>query len=184
MREKLNQNPVAQIALIAVLAIAAGYFLLSSMGGGEEGSGGGEAAAASSGETSSAPVSTATTPPDRPLPKAVERAYESGATVVLLVVRDGGIDDALVRKAATAVESDPGVALFVVPADKIARYTPITGPLGVERAPALIAIRPRRLNGGGPAPAEVTYGFQRAEDVQQAVQDAIYHGPQLTYAPK
>lgn len=36
MREKLNQNPMAQVALVAVLLVAAAFLLLSSKGGGEE----------------------------------------------------------------------------------------------------------------------------------------------------
>ena len=35
MRQKLNENPVAQFAIIAVLAAVAGYFVLTSLGGGE-----------------------------------------------------------------------------------------------------------------------------------------------------
>jgi hypothetical protein len=198
MREKLNENPVAQIALIAVLLVVGGYLMMSQLSGGE----GGEESAAPVSSVSAEPVAeaseagaeeeagaveaeeTAVTPPmGRSLPKPVETAYSSGATVVLLVVRDGGIDDHLVERAADALRGDPEVQLFVVPVHEVARYTPVTGPLGVDRAPALIVIRPRSFNSDGPAPASVTYGFQRTADVQQAVRDAVYQGPQLSYAP-
>lgn len=193
MRQKLNENPVAQIALVGVLALVAGYFVLSGMGGGEE-SGEGEAGAPTSAVTGeaeglateaamTAPAAVAA-PGDRSLPTPVEQAYESGKTVVVLVVRDGGIDDRLVRKATNSLRGDASVALFVVEARGIARYTPIVGPLGVESAPALIVVRPKRFNAGGPAPATVDYGFRRADDVAQAIRDAVYNGPRLGYAPQ
>ena len=36
MREKLNNNPLAQIGVIGVLLVAVGIFAMSSMGGGGE----------------------------------------------------------------------------------------------------------------------------------------------------
>jgi hypothetical protein len=196
MRQKLNENPAAQAVLIAILALAGGYLVLSNLvGGGEESSGGEGAAPASSvtadtsagGETveggsGGAPTSVAA-PVEGPLPAAVRSAYAHGETIVLLVVRDGGIDDRLVKRAVSVLRGHSGVALFVVPARQVARYAPITGPLGVESAPALIVVRPHRLNGGGPARATVTYGFQSPSDVEQAVRDTLYKGPKLTYAP-
>jgi len=77
----------------------------------------------------------------------------------------------------------PAVAFFSAPVDEIARYSAITGPLGVSQAPALIVVRPRALNGQGTAEATVDYGFRGAADVRQAVVDAGYKGPNLTYAP-
>ncbi len=208
MREKLNENPVAQIVIVCVLLLVGGYMLLSQLGGSEASEESGTPASSVSTSTeaegaetegaeatevageepavageSAETVSGLSPPTGRSLPKAVETAYSHGSTIVLLVVRNGGIDDRLVERAVDAVRGDPGVSLFVAPANQIARYTPITGPLGVDQAPALIVIRPVALNGGGPAPASVTYGFQRAADVEQAVRDAIYHGPKLSYAP-
>lgn len=189
MREKLNENPVAQIALIAILALVGGYLLLSGMGGEEEAeSPTAGAVAEAAPESAAAPTAavvptSAPVPAGRPLPDAVEDAYARGATIVLLVIRDGGIEDAIVRDALGAVRNDPEVALFVVKAKEIARYAAIAGPLGVDRVPALIVVRPKRLNGTGPAPATVSYGFRRADDVEQAVHDAVYQGPILTYAP-
>lgn len=196
MREKLNGNPAAQIALIGVLALVAGYFVLSSMGGGGEAESEGgvtttsatidievsaEGAVAGSAPSSSGDVAV---PTDRSLPDDVERAYADGRTIVLLVVRAGSIDDRLVRDAAEILRGDPDVALFVVDAKEIARYAAISGPLGVESSPALIVVRPRGKNDGGPASATVSYGFQRAEDIRQAVRDAAYDGPSLGYAPR
>ena len=36
MREQLNNNPLAQLAVVGVLIVAVGFFLLSSSGGGKE----------------------------------------------------------------------------------------------------------------------------------------------------
>ncbi len=200
MRQKLNENPVVQIVLVAVLLVAGGFLLLTSMSGGEES--GAESAPAAATETSEAatsevsagaeagvvgtPSASATAvsaPAERSLPRPVETAYEEGSTIVLLLVHDGGIDDHLVAGAAEVLEGMPNVAFFSAYVSHIARYAPITGPLGVNQAPALIVIRPRRLNDGAAAPATVTYGFQSAGDVRQAVRDATYNGPQLTYSP-
>ncbi len=204
MREKLNSNPVAQIALIAVLLIVVGYFLMSSMGGeeGEEASSGEVAATVNGvGATGSSPgeavenaVSTleagataSTAVPPLPMatsapPAAVVDAYESGSTVVLLIVHDGGIDDRLVRETSDLLGSLPGVSTFVVPAAKIARYAAITEGVGVERVPALVVVRPKRIDQAVPT-ASVSYGFQSGESVVQAVIDAGYEGPTVDYHP-
>ncbi len=115
-------------------------------------------------------------------PAAVVDAYGSGSTVVLLIVHDGGIDDRLVRDASDRLGSLSGVSTFVVPAAKIARYAAITEGVGVERVPALVVIRPKRLEGAVPT-ASVSYGFQSGESVVQAVIDAGYEGPTVDYHP-
>lgn len=194
MRQKLNENPVAQIAVVAVLLLVVGVFLLKSLGGGEEAAEsapeGSEVAtsleeAASSLEAAApaAATSSIAAPAARPVPRDVERAYEEGKTVALLIYRPGGIDDRRVTKASEVLGQMPGVELFTAPARKIARYAEITGPLGVNQAPALIVVSPRRLNGGGQATATVDYGFHSATDLRQAVVDAGYRGPDLTYSP-
>src|ERR1700750_1071668 len=153
MRQKLNENPVAQIALIGVLALLAVVFLLKPFGGGEsasESEAGAEAAtstaspeeaAASLGRSAGAPAASAVSAPaERPLPRDVESAYESGETVVLLIYRPNGIDDRRLTAATRVLAGMPGAALFAAPVDKIARYSALTGPLGVNQAPALIVV--------------------------------------------
>jgi hypothetical protein len=203
MREKLNENKTAQIGLVAVLALVVGYLVLTSMGG----SGSSKAADSTAvpsetataapvvsegsvetvgGVVEAAPVSATAAvaaPAGRPLPKAVEAAYAKGETIALLIYRSGGIDDRKVAEAASVLTALPGVAFFDAPVGKVADYSAITGPLGLSGAPALIVVSPRDLNGGGAAPATITYGFQSAEDIEQAVIDAGYRGPELTYAP-
>jgi len=208
MREKLNENPLAQVGLILILVVVAVVMFIGSSGGGEEEeapteatvavagtSAVGTATGATPGEAvegavesavegaeatavSAAPSSVPTPPPPRPLTSA----YDSGKTVVLLIVHDGGIDDALVKQASSQLASDSDVALFTVPAAQIARYAAITVGLEVNRVPALVVMRPKRLSNGAPQ-ASVDYGFQTSQGLQQAVQDAAYDGRELTYHP-
>jgi hypothetical protein len=188
MRDKLNSNPFAQIGLIAVLLIAVGYFVMHTMGGGDQSASSEVSATVEESigtlepgavvSTSVPVVPMATSAP----PAAVVDAYESGSTVALLFVHDGGIDDRLVRDASAQLAALPGVATFVVPAAKISRYAAITEGVGVERVPALVVIRPKRLDQAVPT-ASVSYGFQSGESIAQAVIDAGYEGPTVDYHP-
>ena len=209
MREKLNENPKAQVALVAILVVVGAFIFLKGSGGEEESvetgpteatvavagtsavgtatgatpgeavEGAVESAIESVGETGAAvPTAVPTPPPPRP----VAAAYDSGKTVVLLIVHDGGIDDRLVQQASSQLNSDPSVAFFEVPAKRIARYAAITVGLDVNRVPALVVMRPKKLSGGTPQ-ASVDYGFQTSENVRQAVRDAAYKGRELTYHP-
>jgi hypothetical protein len=210
MREKLNENPIAQVALIGVLAVLAVVMFISQSGGGE---GGGEEAAAGGPTVATVNGATATgsTPgeavenavgsleegaagaapstgelptslPAPPPPAPVTAAYKAGRTVVLLVVHDGGIDDRLTAAATSVATTVPNTALFVVPVKRVARYAAITVGLNLNRVPALVVMRPRRLSGGVPQ-ATVDYGFQTPQSVIQAVRDASYNGPAGTYYP-
>jgi len=120
--------------------------------------------------------------PAPPLPKPVARAYDAGKTVVLLVVRDGGIDDGLVAASTKQVADESDVALFVAPVKQIAHYGAITLGVDVTQVPALIVMRPKRLSDGTPQ-ASVDYGFQSAQSIDQAIRDASYKGPEATYNP-
>lgn len=191
MREKLNENPLAQVALIGVLLVL-GVLMLTSMGGGGESESSSEAETETSVTTSapavtpageSPPTGAAVTPPEAPPPpKAVTSAFDSGQTVVLLIVREGGIDDRLVRADTAALRAVTDVALFIVPARNIARYASITEGAGVNRVPALVVLRPKALSHGVPT-ASVSYGYQGAQSVVQQVTDARYKGRTLTYHP-
>jgi hypothetical protein len=197
MREKLNSNPVAQIALIGVLLLATGFFVMSSVGGG--GSEGGEESESSAASATEALGETA--PAEAPagldaalamvsqasagaaqLPRPVYDAWKAGDTVVLLFVHDGGIDDKLATDATHRLAAMPGVATFIVPASKISRYAAITEGVGVNRVPALVVVRPKRLHEAIPT-ASVSYGFQSGQSVVQAVIDAGYEGPTVDYHP-
>lgn len=195
MREQLNSNPLVQVAAIAVLLIGGAVFLLGSMGGGGQGESSstlstsaptGEGPAPSPVEGAPVPVEGAAATPTnlatRPLPHPVIAAWKGDQTVALLFVHDGGIDDRLVRRASAQLDGISGVATFVVPADKIADYASITEGVGVDRVPALVVLRPKRLDESVPT-ASVTYGFQNGASVEQAVIDAGYEGPTLEYHP-
>jgi len=192
MREKLNSNPMAQVAIVGVLLVLVGIFVMSSMGKGGSSEGESEETTAVSsveaaipteaGSATSLPaVSTGAGAP-QPVPRPVAAAFASDDTVVLLFVRSGGIDDAMVAKALPRLRSLPGVATFVVPASKIAHYAAIAQGANVNRVPALVVLRPKRLDHGIPT-ASVQYGYQSPESVEQAVIDAGYHGRTIPYHP-
>ena len=210
MREQLNSNPLVQAAVVGVLLISAGFFLMSTMGGGEEeetaapteatveiaGTGvSGSATGATPGEAVEGAISSATAsgaavsvPPEvlaeaaPPPPQNVTVAFDANQIVSLLFVRNGGIDDRIVASTVRQLDSLQGVASFVVPASQIARYASITQGVDVQRVPALVVIRPKRLDDGIPS-ASVHYGFQSPQSIAQAVIDAGYKGPTLDYHP-
>lgn len=208
MREKLNENPIAQVALVGVLVVVVGFLLLGKSGGGEEEEGssagptvatvnGATASGASPGEAVENAVETLeegggatagsgelpTSVPAPPPPHRVTAAYEAGKTVVLLVVHDGKIDRALARSARNSVTDFADTALFVVPVKQVARYAAITVGIDLNRVPALIVMKPENLSDGIPQ-ASVDYGFQTPQSVAQAVRDAAYKGPEVTYHPE
>ena len=194
MREKLNDNPIAQAVLVGVLLLLAAVFVLGKMGGGSEEEEEGESAAGAAAvaavstelEAGTKPVplpppgSGPGSPP--PPPAAVVSAFDAGETVVLLFVRDGGIDDRLVAGAVQRLDAMSGVATFVVPAHQIARYVSIAQGVNVNRVPALVVVRPKKLD-NGIVTASVQYGFQSSESIVQAVVDARYNGGTLPYHP-
>ncbi|HEV2857721.1 MAG TPA: hypothetical protein VGW80_04885 [Solirubrobacterales bacterium] len=198
MREKLNENPLAQVALIGALLVASILALTMMRGGGEGEAEEAEAPVPTTTATAVPPAGevtetatatptasgTAALPPvtTSPPPKAVTSAYESGKTVVLLIVREGGIDDRMVKEDAGALSAVPDVALFVVPSQEIARYAAIAEGAGVNRVPALVVVRPKSLSNGSPT-ASVSYGYQDSESVVQQVVDARYKGRTLSYHP-
>ncbi len=212
MREQLNSNPLVQLAVVGVLLIGVAIFVMSSGGGGKEeesagateatvgvagtgatgtatGATPGEAVegaveAATEGESLSSALSAvdqaATTAP--PLPAPVLTAWKANQTLVLLFVRDGGIDDRLVKTATDSLAGFRDAAVFVVPAAKISRYAAITEGVGVDRVPALVVVTPKHLKKSVPT-ASVSYGFQSSQSVAQAVIDAGYKGKTLDYHP-
>lgn len=186
MREQLNSNPLAQLAVVGVLIVAVGFFVLSSSGGGEEEEPAATTEAtvsvASTGATGTAagvlPSPVNAPPPPRP----VLDAWRANRTVVLLFVRDGGIDDRLVTSATAGLAGFRDASIFVIPAAKISRYAAVTEGVGVERVPALVVVAPKRLKQTVPT-ASVSYGFQSPQSVAQAVIDAGYKGPTVDYHP-
>lgn len=194
MREKLNDNPMAQVALVGVLLVVAAVFLLGKMGGGGSEEEGGESATSTAAVASAAAELEATgQPPKLPPPdsgpgsppappRAVVSAYNAGDTVAILFVRDGGIDDGLVRAALGRLDGISRLATFVVPSHELHRYVSIAQGVELNRVPALVVIRPKG-HGHRFDAASVHYGFQSVESVVQAMVDARYRGGTLPYHP-
>jgi len=208
MRKALNENTTVQIAVLAVLALGVGFLLLSNMKGGKSNTASTDATAANTapGATAAVPGSTpapapatgvapaataapvsqpaTVAPPEAGpgLPPRVLSAYRSGKTVVLLVVRPGGIDDQLVHSASSQLSGRGDVAFYSTPAKNIARYARITEGVGVSQVPALVVVYPSDRSDGAPK-ATVSYGFRGGDSILQAVRDAEYNGPSVGYDP-
>jgi hypothetical protein len=186
MREKLNENPLYQAAAVGVLLLVAGIFLMSTMGGKKEEAAepteGLTATAVAEAEPAAAPPPGALAESAPPPPAPVEAAFADNKTVVLLFVRNGGIDDRIVKDDVERLSGLSGVATFVVPADQIARYATIAQGVEVNRVPALVVVRPKHLDHGIPT-ASVHDGYLSPQAVEQAVRDAGYKGRTLAYHP-
>jgi hypothetical protein len=212
MREQLNNNPVVQLTVIGVLVVIVGLFFMLNMKKKSDSPTTSTTAAASAGAVPgattpdatgaaatagaaaapslpTAPPTTGTVTPEAlvpgpGLPKDLIDAWKGGDAVALLIVRGGGIDDRLVRQSVSSLSGDAGVSVFVARAGNVARYSRITQGVGVDRAPALVVVRPRKESGSVPE-AQVSYGFRDSNGVVQAVHDALYGGPDdLPYSPR
>jgi len=216
MRKALNENPVVQAALIGVLVLGVGLYLLMRMGGSSEPAPDASAtttpvetqddpAAAAAAPTDPAPTQAApapaqggTAPPVNVgggagsdlnagpgLPKDVAKAYNRGDSVVLLIVTKDGIDDDRLKELVEAVGKQPDATLFLVDVRDVSRYSRITEGVDLDRTPALVVVRPKSLTDGPMPTAVVSYGFRGGRSVEQALDDALYKGPQdLPYYPR
>jgi len=135
------------------------------------------------GGTEAGAAALPTSVPAPPPPQEFTAAYDAGKTVVLLVVHDGGIDDRLTASAASVLNTVPEAELIPVPVKQLPRYAAVTVGLDLNRVPALIVMKPKRLSGGVPQ-ATIDYGFQTPESILLAVNDANYEGPEVTYHPE
>jgi hypothetical protein len=209
MRNAINNNPKVQLGVLIALVLVAAVVLVPSMMGGKSSSGtaastaGAPAAApqgsvdlstqapagaAYAGTTGVAPEATSVDPsalvPGPGLPRPTIDAWKDGKAVVLLVVRNHGIDDRLVSRSVRGLSGDSNLAIFSVRAKGIARYSRITQGVGVSQVPALIIVRPKKVSGSVPE-AQVAYGFRDSQTVVQYVHDALYSGKDdLPYSPR
>lgn len=197
MREQLNSNPLVQLAVVGVLLVGVAVFLMSGGGGEEEEAAAPEATLSTTTPTEAGPPAEASGSTslssalsavgDSPLaapppPRPVLDAWQADKTLVLLFVRDGGIDDRLVKAATDQLEGFRDAAVFIVPAAEISRYATIAEGVGVDRVPALVVVRPKSLKKTVPT-ASVSYGFRSEQSIAQAVIDAGYQGKTLDYHP-
>ncbi len=161
MREKLNNNPLVQVAVVAVLLLGAGFFVLSSMGGGGEEEARIEAVtstvktAVANAESRLEPAASVSQRPGVGQP----RLHRDAAPAAPRGLRLAGERDARPalrprrwhrrpagrRRRTSRLASLPSVATFVVPANRISRYAAITEGVGVDRVPALVVVRPKHL---------------------------------------
>jgi hypothetical protein len=134
-------------------------------------------------------ASTATVPSGKlvagpGLPKPVASPYADNRAIVLLITRRRGIDDDAVKASVERLRANGNLAVFVAHAGKISRFSRLTEGVNVNRVPALVVVRPRKLTHGAPT-AAVSYGFLGPDSVEQAVRDALYKGPtNLPYYPR
>jgi hypothetical protein len=204
VRRAINENPVAQAAIIALLVIAVAFLMLTRVL--NQNSGGDDSAATES-SVASTPVETTGAPTPAPseaaapsaaaptaavgeftagpgLPQRVVTAYDDGQAVVLLVTRKAGIEDQRLKAMVGSARGVGDVAVFTTNARGIGRYSRIARGVDVSRVPALVVVRPRDLSEGVPQ-ATVSYGFRGPDSVDQAVRDALYEGKSnLPYHPE
>jgi len=141
------------------------------------------ASSAGSASSGSAPAVPANLIPGPSLPKSLLASYRRGDGVALLVMRAGGIDDAMVRRSVELLHGVSGLSVYATKAQQIARYAWITQGVNLTDLPALVVLLPRKLSKGAPT-ASVSYGFRDAASVLQAARDALYRGPtHLSYHP-
>jgi hypothetical protein len=115
------------------------------------------------------------------LPQDVLVAYAKNQAIALLVIDPKSHGAGALRKAAES-QSNKDVAVFVVDVKDIAKYSRITSGVDVSQAPAMVAVRPRKLTESVPT-ATVTYGIRGAASVKQAIQDALYKGGSVPAYP-
>jgi hypothetical protein len=210
MRNAINNNPKVQLGVLGALVLLIALVMVPSMMGKKSASTGGTATSATTpsgsvapsvqttqpalgdasaaGATSVAPPAASVSPsaliPGPGLPRPFIDAWKHGQAVVLLIVRNHGIDDQLISHSVRDLSGDQSLTVFVVHANRVARYSRITQGVGVSQVPALVVVRPRRVSGSVPE-AQVAYGFRDSQTVVQYVHDALYSGKDdLPYSPR
>jgi hypothetical protein len=207
VRRAINENPVAQAAVIGLLVVAVAFLMLTrvmSSSGGDDSEPATESSVAAApvepaaDAAAPAPTDAAPTPaPDAAsaaatsgfvagpgLPKSVVVAYDDGQAVVLLVTRKAGIEDKRLKAMVGSARGVGNVTVFTTNAHGIGQYSRIARGVDVSRVPALVVVRPRNLSDGVPQ-ATVSYGFRGPDSVEQAVRDALYDGKSnLPYYPE
>jgi hypothetical protein len=204
VRQAINENPIAQAAVIGLLVVAVAFLMLTRV---MNSNSGGESEPATESSVAATPTEptadAATLAPAQPapdaasgaapagdfvagpgLPESVVSAYDNGQAVVLLVTRKAGIEDQRLKAMVGSARGVGNVAVFTTNAHSIGRYSRIARGVDVSRVPALVVVRPRNLSDGVPQ-ATVSYGFRGPDSVEQAVRDALYEGKSnLPYYPE
>jgi hypothetical protein len=121
--------------------------------------------------------------PSKGLPEDGLVALAKSQAVALLVIDPKGISDEKVKGYTERLEGRGDVAVFIVKAKKIARYSRITQGVQVSQTPALVVVSPRNVS-GPELVASVSYGFRSPQSIDTAVEEALYDGKQGTTAPE
>jgi hypothetical protein len=116
------------------------------------------------------------------LPENVVSAYGRNQAVALFIEKRKGLDDKALKASVRSLEARGDTTTFVVPVKDVAKYARITEGVDLDRTPALVIVRPRKLTNGVPE-ATVSYGFRGPESVTTAVEDALYDGKTRGYDP-
>lgn len=201
LRERINSDPKLQIGIGVLLLVVVAFVFLGKGGGEEEATEEPTAVVSEAGTTVEGVVpeavgvgtegsltSLSVTVPPPPMPTKVTHAYNKGKIVTVLFVHDGGIGDRLVKdyskllKDKIPAKARREVSFFVVPAKKIANWGAITLGLGIQRVPAFVVLRPKKLSGDQPQ-GSVLYGYQTPETIAQEIVDSAYKGPEAAYHP-
>lgn len=196
MRKALNENPVVQISVLAVIGLVLVFMLFTTVLKKEEAPAAAvagdpavapavtEIASAPAAETQAAPSASAAADlvPGEGLPKDVVVAIAKERAVALLVVDPKGIADKRVENFTKRLSARDNVEVIVVDVKDVADYSRVTFGVAVSRAPALVVIRPRELTADVPT-ASVSYGFRSPRSVEQALDDALYEGDVVTSYP-
>lgn len=205
MRKTLNENPMVQMAVLAVVGVALVFMLFTTVlkkDPAPPAAPTDPAAAAAAPATGTDPAATAPVVPSTPitpstsgvpadaagllpskgLPKDVLVAYAKNQAIALLVVDPKGLSDQQLKTFTEPLKSRKDVTLFVVDSKDIGDYYRITAGVSVDRVPALVVIRPRKLTADAPT-ATVSYGFRGPKSVDQAVDDALYDGKAVPSYP-
>jgi hypothetical protein len=207
MRKALNENPLVQVAMIAMLALVVGFLLITRMGSSDSSESASETSSTATPATATEPAASASaaatdaaaiagTPQSAVagsgefaagpgLPGKVVDAYESGETVVMLILHRKGTDDRKLEQQIGSAAGAGDTAIFMVDAGEIADYSRIAEGVDVDRVPALVVIEPKSRAEGPLPTASVSYGYRGPESVAQAVRDALYKGrDDLPYYPE
>jgi hypothetical protein len=213
MRAKLNENPLMQVALIGVLLLVTGVFVMSSMGGqsgGEESES--SAASPASAGTEGTTGATATTRATATTGAQATSQAPAGLPAALAMVSRASAGSAppLPHPVLAAWNADRTVVLLFVHDggidDKLVKDA--TARLGALPEAATFIVPASKISryaavtegvGVSRVPAlvvvrpkrlhqtiptaSVSYGFQSGESVVQAVIDAGYRGPTVPYHP-
>jgi hypothetical protein len=192
VRQLVDQNPAARIALIGALAVAMMLVLYSQvLTSSKDETKSPAAGATKRAAENRAPARPATPSPSAPVaelqagpgvPASIAAAYNGGKTVVVLVTQKNGIVDRTVEAGARRLRDRKSVAFFRVPVNKVSDYAGVTSGANIDRAPALIIVAPAS---GAEAPqAVVREGYLDSASMLQALYDAVSPGKAVPAYPE